>query len=91
MTVMNTIIVKELNVDGCGTDAVEHVRFDCNMDETRLNKFAEILRNVKTEAINKDVDMDTEDMINDALKLFASMTTIHGEIVTMPVLSVVTF
>lgn len=88
---MNTIIVKELNVDGCGTDVIEHVRFDCNMDQTRLKKFSDILHAVKRQAANEDADMDTGDMIQDALRLFAAQTTIHGEIVTMPTMSVVTF
>lgn len=73
--------VTEKNVDGCGGDATEFVRFSQPLDRMAAALFARILQEAKG---NAGEDDGTEDMISDALSRFGDESGIYGSIANVP-------
>lgn len=77
------------NIDGCGSDARMYVasRNVLNQDEEALLK--ECLDNVKEKAA--DENWDTEDMVDEAIKMFRTKTGKELSICGSPFLHTITF
>ncbi len=77
--------VTERNVDGCGGDATEYVRFLTGrpLDGQEAGAFRQELESVKRAAA-AGTDSSTSDMIETTLELFGRKTGIHGETVLSP-------
>lgn len=64
--------ITEENVDGCGSDAEEYVSSDTELTERESSTLSRILTAVKeTEDYE---DMDTNDMVKEALEKFEALT-----------------
>lgn len=64
--------ITEKDVDGCGSDAEEYVSSDTKLTETESSELSRILTAVKeTEDYE---DMETGDMVEEALKRFEDAT-----------------
>ena len=75
--------VTESNVDGCGSQAVEYIRFqtDKPLTKEQMTSFQNTLCLVKRQ--NHD-DLTTSDMIEDALVIFGRINDIQGELCASP-------
>lgn len=75
--------VTESNVDGCGSQAVEYIRFqtDKPLTKDQMASFQDTLRQVK---IQTHDDLTTTEMIEDALLVFEATKDIKGKLSPSP-------
>ena len=64
--------ITEKDVDGCGSDAEEYVSSDTKLTETESSELSRILAAVKE--IEDYEDMETGDMVEEALRKFEDAT-----------------
>lgn len=81
-------IITEKNVDGCGTDATEFVKFDCEILPDAKKKLKECLDYVKKHA---DKTANTSDMVQNALAMFEAKTGIFGALTRTPIYDTIEF
>lgn len=83
--------VTEENVDGCGSDATEYIKFQLEepLNNRQKASFQDMLRQVKAQPCNSD--LSTEDMINDALIIFNKIHGTNGELCAQPFSDTITF
>lgn len=66
--------IKEENVDGCGSDAIEYISSDSMLTQEEQQTLTDCLNTVKQEGIESNEDLDTSDMIHSAMCRFEKKT-----------------
>lgn len=81
----------EKNVDGCGSDAHVFVKSFIPLEIGLREKLAAHLAAVKRESIENHDDLDTEEMVQEALKRFEEETLVAASIWPSPIHGTIEF
>ena len=65
--------IKELNVDGCGSDAVVYISSEKELTQNQSEQFNVCLAKAQEYVRKNDEDWDTEDRVEYALGLFNTL------------------
>lgn len=83
--------IAERNVDGCGTDAHVFVKSFVPLDIDLREKLAAHLAAVKRESIENHDDLDTEEMVQEALTRFGNETNVAVSVYPSPIHETIEF